>query len=60
MNVMILASTNVHIFVAIVWVTTLVPACPKGYHGDGRRNGQGCILDKCQSSMTTVLTAGKK
>lgn len=34
-------------------------ACPKGYHGGGRRNGQGCILDKCQSSMTTVLTAGK-
>ncbi|PIN23363.1 Serine/threonine protein kinase [Handroanthus impetiginosus] len=30
-------------------------ACPKGYHGDGRKGGQGCIHGE---SLTFKLTAG--
>lgn len=34
-------------------------SCPKGYHGDGRRNGQGCILYKRHPPVAPVVTAGK-
>lgn len=53
-------SLNVCTDICINGVGNYTCSCPKGYNGDGKRNGTGCTWDKRTQSVTPVLTAGNQ